>query len=98
MIEFTINIDDKRTLKAGLRQPLFNDYRYAMMELHKVESFVDTLAAGSSLIQHCWVEGDESLKTGNISEDPVIATAYASLCNQVYTELYIGFAIEVKKK
>lgn len=98
MIEFIIKISSKKTLKATLRKPLFNEYRFATMELQKVPGTIDQLAAGSSLIQHCWVEGDEILKNGDTSKDPEIATAYASLCLDVYNELYSAFGIEIKKK
>jgi hypothetical protein len=98
MIEFAIKVSKDKELKAVLREPLFNEYRFATIELMKVPGHIDKLACGSSLIQHCWQDGDESLKNGDESKNPEIATAYASLCIDVYQELYIAFDIEVKKK
>lgn len=98
MFEFEIKITDKKTLKAVLREPLFKEYRFATMELTKTPGYIDKLACGSSIIQHCWEDGDEVLKQGDESKDPEIATAYSSLCIDVYNELYKGFEIEIKKK
>lgn len=98
MVEFTVKINKNKSLKAELREPLFNDYRYATMELQKQPGYLDKLACGSAIVQHCWQGGDEELKNGDESKDNVIATAYSSLCIDVYNELYTAFEIEVKKK
>jgi hypothetical protein len=98
MIEFVVKLGDKKELKATLREPLFNEYRFASIELSKVPGHIDKIAAGSSLVQHCWVEGDETLKNGDESKDSEISRAYVSLCIDVYKELYTGFAVEIKKK
>ena len=98
MVEFTVKVSEKEELKATLRRPLFSEYRFATMEYGKTAGYPDKLACGSSLVQHCWEDGDEKLKNGDTSKDPDIATAYASLCMDVYHELYIAFDIEVKKK
>ena len=97
-IEITVKINAKDTLTATLRKPLFNEYRYATMELQKQPGFLDQISCGSSLVQHCWVEGDQKLKTGDVSQDPEIATAYVSLCMDAYNELYKAFDSEIKKK
>lgn len=98
MYEFTIKINEEKELKAVLNEPLFEQYRFASMELIKMPGYVDKLAAGSSLVQHCWKEGPEELKAGDESKDADIAKAYASLCMDVYNEIFTGFEINVKKK
>lgn len=98
MPKFSIKISKEKTLDCELRDPLFRDFRFASMELNSTAGRIDKLAAGSSLIQHCWVTGDDELKNGDESKDPQIAMAYTSLCIDVYNELYKGYEVEVKKK
>lgn len=95
-MEFTVTINNKEC-KAELREPLFNDYRMASMAAN-FNGVYDRLGAGSSLIQHCWVSGDESLKKGDESKDPEIAKAYTALALDVYNEIYTELDIEIKKK
>jgi hypothetical protein len=93
---FTIKTEEKE-YTAVLREPLFLDYRMCMMSLNNRDG-LDTLACGSSLVQHCWIEGDEELKKGDETKNPVIAKAYVTLCNKVYNEIASVYHSDVKKK
>lgn len=95
-MEYTITIKGKE-YKATLRDPLFLDYRMASVA-GKAYGVFDHLAAGSSLIQHCWTNGDEALKDGDETKDPELAKAYMSFCATVYTDIFGDTDVEVKKK
>lgn len=95
---FEIEISKDKVLIAELREPLFREYRFATMELLKTPGYTDQLACGSSLVQHCWVGGDEKLKKGDESEDPEIAKAYTALALEVYLQVYAKVNADVKKK
>jgi hypothetical protein len=88
---------DKKKYEVILKKPLFKEYRMASMMLQTSDGYIDKLGCGSSLVQHCWLKGDEELRSGDETTNPDIATAYASLCIEAYENLYIGFATDVKK-
>lgn len=87
----------KRDYIAILRRPLFQEQKMAYMALQSNSGKADILGAGSTYMTTCWVGGDEVLKNGESSKDPVISDAYCTACVDAYHNLGIAYESEVKK-
>lgn len=89
-------IIDIKGYEVELRRPLFIDFRMASQAYNNGDG--DLLAAGSSLVQYCWVKGDEKIKNGDESKDAEIANIYTALCLEAYHSLFKIYKSEIKKK
>lgn len=96
-MEYTIKVNGKE-YKAVLKEPNFTDFRMAQMA-SSFNGQYDSLAAGSSLIQHCWLSGSEELKDGDSEKaSPDVSKAYATLAAEVYNDIFLSLDAEIKKK